>query len=53
MYFPEALSGQEYYSPVNRGLEIKVQEKLNYLRKLDSQSQFHRYVPAESAKKTK
>jgi putative ATPase len=33
-YFPEKLKGQRYYQPVERGLEIKIKEKLDYLRKL-------------------
>jgi len=31
-YFPEELGEQEFYHPVERGLEIKIREKLNYLR---------------------
>jgi len=31
-YLPEALAGREYYHPVERGLEIKVAEKLERLR---------------------
>lgn len=34
-YFPESLGEQQYYFPVNRGLEIKIGEKLAYLRNLD------------------
>jgi len=34
-YFPEALGERHYYQPVNRGLEIKIGEKLAYLRALD------------------
>lgn len=34
-YFPEALAGTEYYHPVQRGLEIKIAEKLARLRALD------------------
>jgi putative ATPase len=34
-YFPEALQGRRYYHPVDRGLEIKLAEKLAYLEKLD------------------
>ena len=34
-YFPEALGERRYYQPVNRGLEIKIGEKLAYLRSLD------------------
>ena len=37
-YFPEELSGRQYYQPVERGLEIKIREKLNYLRSLDKAS---------------
>lgn len=33
-YFPEALKGRRYYEPVERGLEIKIKEKLAFLRKL-------------------
>jgi putative ATPase len=31
-YFPDELGEQEFYHPVARGLEIKIKEKLNYLR---------------------
>ena len=34
-YFPEALGEQEYYQPVERGLETKIREKLQRLRKLN------------------
>lgn len=33
-YFPERLKGKRYYFPVERGLEIKIKEKLAFLRKL-------------------
>lgn len=33
-YFPEKLKGRRYYFPVDRGLEKKIKEKLEYLRKL-------------------
>ena len=32
-YLPENLIGQRYYEPVNQGLEIKIREKLERLRK--------------------
>ncbi|WKJ89530.1 replication-associated recombination protein A [Methylomonas montana] len=32
-YFPEPLKGRHYYFPVERGLEAKIKEKLNFLRK--------------------
>jgi putative ATPase len=35
-YLPEGLEGQHWYRPVPRGLEIKIAEKLAYLRQLDS-----------------
>jgi putative ATPase len=35
-YFPEELESREYYRPVDRGLEIKIQEKLRHLRELDA-----------------
>ncbi len=34
-YFPDSLNEPEIYHPVNRGLEIKIKEKLDYLRKLN------------------
>lgn len=36
-YFPEQLAGRRYYEPVDRGLEIKIAEKLNHLRSLNTQ----------------
>ena len=37
-YFPEGMTKEVYYSPVERGLEIKIKEKLEKLRQLDSKS---------------
>ncbi len=37
-YFPEALAGREYYQPVERGLEIKIAEKLARLRRLNREA---------------
>jgi len=34
-YFPEDMPEGNYYRPVSRGLEIKIKEKLDYLRRLD------------------
>ncbi|MHB8471938.1 MAG: replication-associated recombination protein A [Gammaproteobacteria bacterium] len=34
-YFPDALGERQYYHPVDRGLEIKIAEKLAQLRALD------------------
>ena len=35
-YFPEGLRGERYYFPTDRGLEIKIKEKLERLRELNS-----------------
>ncbi|WP_087016209.1 replication-associated recombination protein A [Thaumasiovibrio subtropicus] len=42
-YFPEEMAGTRYYQPSNRGLEIKLSEKLEYLRSLDQKSPTKRY----------
>ncbi|MFA7553240.1 MAG: replication-associated recombination protein A [Spongiibacteraceae bacterium] len=42
-YFPEELKNSSYYHPVDRGLEKKIVEKLNYLRQLDKNSNIQRY----------
>ncbi|MGZ8095048.1 MAG: replication-associated recombination protein A [Methylosarcina sp.] len=34
-YFPEQLKERNYYNPVDRGLEIKIKEKLRHLKQLD------------------
>lgn len=34
-YFPEGVEGKIYYQPVNRGLEIKIKQKLQRLKELD------------------
>lgn len=36
-YFPEEMPKTQYYFPVDRGLEIKIKEKLEYLKKLEQQ----------------
>ena len=35
-YFPDEMQPVEYYQPVDRGLEIKIAEKLAHLRSLDA-----------------
>ena len=35
VYLPEELEGVCFYEPVERGLEIKIREKMEYLRSLD------------------
>ncbi|MEE2730877.1 MAG: replication-associated recombination protein A [Pseudomonadota bacterium] len=42
-YLPEAISQQHWYEPVPRGLEIKIGEKLKYLKTLDQASAWRRY----------
>jgi len=37
-YLPDELKGLEVYQPVERGLEIKIKEKLTYLRNLDKKT---------------
>lgn len=37
-YFPDELLGACYYQPTPRGLEIKIGEKLKYLKELDKKS---------------
>ncbi|MEJ2620736.1 MAG: replication-associated recombination protein A [Candidatus Thiodiazotropha sp.] len=37
-YMPEELKGRKYYAPVDRGMEIKIAEKLAFLRKLDQEA---------------
>jgi putative ATPase len=37
-YFPEEMTPRNYYQPVNRGLEIKIAEKLERLKVLDQQA---------------
>lgn len=34
-YFPEAMGEREYYQPVERGLELKIKQKLDQLRELN------------------
>lgn len=42
-YFPEQLKDRLYYQPVDRGLEKKIAEKLQYLRDRDKNSTIRRY----------
>jgi putative ATPase len=34
-YLPEEMGNKHYYFPTDRGLEVKISEKINYLRSLD------------------
>jgi putative ATPase len=52
-YFPEAIANKAYYHPVERGLEVKIKEKLDYLHQLDNASDLKRYEsPNEAQRKT-
>ncbi len=42
-YLPLEMVGTRYYQPSNRGLEIKINEKLDYLANLDAKSPQKRY----------
>ncbi|MES2624168.1 MAG: replication-associated recombination protein A [Pseudomonadota bacterium] len=42
-YFPEELKDHRYYFPVERGMEDKIRQKLDYLRSLDETSPTQRY----------
>lgn len=42
-YLPEEIADTHYYQPVERGLEVKIQEKLAHLRELDKHSNTQRY----------
>lgn len=35
-YLPEQITGTKFYQPTDRGLEIKIKEKLDYLAQLDA-----------------
>lgn len=37
-YFPDELDPIQFYTPTNRGLEIKINEKLNFLNDLDKKN---------------
>ncbi|MGH8492118.1 MAG: replication-associated recombination protein A [Moraxellaceae bacterium] len=41
-YLPEAIAQERFYEPVPRGLEIKIGEKLKYLRAKDEASEWQR-----------
>jgi len=42
-YFPEELQDKQYYQPTNRGLEIKIGDKLKWLKSLDAAASYKRY----------
>ncbi|WP_109427119.1 replication-associated recombination protein A [Aggregatibacter kilianii] len=42
-YFPSQLKDTQFYFPTTRGMEIKIKEKLEWLKGLDQESQTKRY----------
>jgi putative ATPase len=42
-YVPPELHGVQFYHPVPRGIETRIAEKLDYLRKQNESSEFQRY----------
>ncbi|MEF3193923.1 MAG: replication-associated recombination protein A, partial [Halothiobacillaceae bacterium] len=46
VYLPDALVGRQYYQPVERGLEIKLREKLLHLRQLNAQARLQQRDPS-------
>lgn len=42
-YFPPELKDTQFYFPTTRGMEIKIKEKLDWLKGLDQESQKKRY----------
>jgi putative ATPase len=46
-YLPEQIHGRQFYHPVERGLEIRIKEKLDYLRQRNAASDFQRYGPEQ------
>jgi putative ATPase len=49
-YFPEKLAGRKYYFPVERGLEIKIAEKLARFRQLDEAASGNTSKPIKASK---
>jgi len=42
-YVPQEIHGKQFYHPLDRGLESRIKEKLDYLRRQNSASDFQRY----------
>lgn len=51
-YFPDDLGERQYYQPVERGLEIKIAEKLRSLRQLNSDARGLHQADANSVQQT-
>jgi putative ATPase len=52
-YLPEDIANHQYYAPVERGLEIKIREKLNRLHSQNQQSEFQRYPAVQSGQQSR
>ena len=50
-YFPEAMGERIYYEPVDRGLELKIGEKLKHLREQDRQAGLKRTLTNDHKQK--
>lgn len=50
-YFPESMGERIYYEPVARGLELKIGEKLKFLREQDKQAGLKKTIVNDSAPK--
>jgi putative ATPase len=48
-YLPDGLQGQTFYRPVNRGLEVRIAERLAELRRLDAQARADRTASDHAA----
>lgn len=49
-YLPEELADSSWYRPAARGLELKIAEKLKYLRGLDAGHDWQRYAKSKGGK---
>jgi putative ATPase len=52
-YLPESIKERRYYFPVERGMEDKIRQKLDYLRSLDAASPVQRYAGQPAAQRDK
>ncbi len=48
VYFPDAIRPRRYYAPVDRGLEIRIREKLAHLREMDRRARAAEQTEAPS-----
>lgn len=43
-YFPDQMAEKEYYYPTDRGLEIKIKEKLAHLKELNAKARKNKFI---------